>query len=183
MNNKLDQYWKKVGGNNLSDEFKDLILKMFSYDGNKRPTIGELKEHPWIKKPFSVKLTRSSIMDKLNEKRMEKNTNASSRDEDKTYRGGDMKELVRQVSESELQLYKFNDMVDHDIEVMPGQLWEELNEFNEELFEAKLNLNYNVDKKHMTIEMLDQDTGCQQFLVKAKFYALNNEIEDNESDS
>jgi len=54
---------------------------MFSYDGNRRPTIAELKEHPWIKKPFSVKLTRSSIMDKLNEKRMEKNTNASSRDE------------------------------------------------------------------------------------------------------
>lgn len=102
LNNKLDQYWKKVGGNNLSDEFKDLILKMFSYDGNKRPTIAELKEHPWIKKPFSVKLTRSSIMDKLNEKRMEKNTNASSRDEEKTYRGGDMKELVRQASESEL---------------------------------------------------------------------------------
>jgi hypothetical protein len=34
----------------------------------------------------------------------------------------------------------------------------------------------------MTIEMLDQDTGYQQFLVKAKFYALNNEIEDNESE-
>merc|ERR1712227_342053 len=26
---QLDQYWKKVGGTNLSDEFKDLILKMF----------------------------------------------------------------------------------------------------------------------------------------------------------
>jgi len=74
-------------------------------------------------------------------------------------------------------------MVDHDIEVMPGQLWEELNEFNEELFEGKLNLNYNVDKKHMTIEMLDTDTGCQEFLVKAKFFALNNEIEDDESES
>jgi len=73
---------------------------MFSYDGNKRPTIAELKEHPWIKKPFSVKLTRSTIMDRLNEKRMEKNTNASSRDEEKSYRAGEMLELVRQVSES-----------------------------------------------------------------------------------
>lgn len=179
MNNKLEQYWKKVGGSNLSDEFKDLILKMFSYDGSKRPTIAELKEHPWIKKPFSVKLTKSFIMDKLNEKRMEKNTNASSRDEDKNYRGGDMKELVRQASESELQLYKFNDMVDHDIEVMPGQVWEELNVFNEDLFEGKLNLNFNQDKKYITIEMQDADTGCQDFLVKAKFYALNNQIEEN----
>merc|ERR1712159_810891 len=58
LNNKLDTYWKKVGGQNLSPEFKDLILKMFSYDGNKRPTIEELKNHPWIKKPFSVKMTR-----------------------------------------------------------------------------------------------------------------------------
>lgn len=33
INGKLDQYWNKVGGNSLSEEFKDLILKMFSYDG------------------------------------------------------------------------------------------------------------------------------------------------------
>lgn len=163
LNNKLETYWKKVGGNNLSDEFKDLILKMFSYDGTKRPTIEELKEHPWIKKPFSVKLTRSFIMDKLNEKRMEKNTTASSRDEDKNYRGGDMKEFVRQVSESELQLYKFNDMVDHDVEVMPGQFWEELNMFNEDLFDCKLKLNYNENKKHMIIEMVDPETGSLDF--------------------
>jgi serine/threonine protein kinase len=100
LNNKLETYWKKVGGNSLSDEFKDLILKMFSYDGNKRPTIAELKAHPWINKPYSVKLTRSFIMDRLNEKRSEKTTHASSKDEDKSYRGGDMKELVRQASES-----------------------------------------------------------------------------------
>merc|ERR1719375_131117 len=182
LNNKLETYWKKVGGNNLSDEFKDLILKMFSYDGSKRPTIEELKEHPWIKKPFSVKLTRSFIMDKLNEKRMEKNTTASSRDEDKNYRGGDMKELIRQVSESELQLYKFNDMVDHDIECMPGQFWEELNMFNEDLFDCKLKLNYNENKKHMIIEMADPETGALDFSVKAKFFALNNQVEESSSE-
>jgi len=33
LQGKLDQYWQKVGGQNLSPEFKDLILKMFSYDG------------------------------------------------------------------------------------------------------------------------------------------------------
>merc|ERR1712100_520643 len=65
INGQFEKYWKKVGGNNLSPEFKDLILKMFSYDGNKRPTIEELKAHPWCKKPFSVKMTRGSIMEKL----------------------------------------------------------------------------------------------------------------------
>ena len=51
----MDKYWEKVDGKNLSDDFKDLISKMFSYDGNKRPTISELKKHPWMKKPYSVK--------------------------------------------------------------------------------------------------------------------------------
>jgi len=48
LNNKLEQYWKKVGGQSLSSEFKDLILKMFHYDGSKRPSISELKAHPWL---------------------------------------------------------------------------------------------------------------------------------------
>jgi hypothetical protein len=65
-------------------------------------------------------------------------------------------------------------MVDHDIEVMPGQFWEELNMFNEDLFEGKLNLKYNENKKYMTIEMQDPETGSLNFLVKAKFFALNN---------
>jgi len=66
-----------------------------------------------------------------------------SKDDDKNYRGGDMKELVRQASTSQLELYKFNDFVDHDIEMTPGNLWEELNMFNEDLFEGKLKLDYN----------------------------------------
>ena len=33
------KYWKKTGGEDLSDEFKDLILKIFSHDSKKRPTI------------------------------------------------------------------------------------------------------------------------------------------------
>jgi serine/threonine protein kinase len=55
LQGKLDQYWQKVGGQNLSPEFKDLILKMFSYDGSKRPTVEQLKSHPWMQKPFDMK--------------------------------------------------------------------------------------------------------------------------------
>merc|ERR1712048_1376678 len=105
LNGKLDTYWKKTGGQGLSDEFKDLILKMFSYDPAKRPTIAELKAHPWINKPFSIKLTRAGIMDKLQAKRSEKTTH-SGKEDDKAYRGADMKELVRQASASELELYR-----------------------------------------------------------------------------
>lgn len=45
---KTETYWKKVGGQGLSPEFKDLILRIFSYDGNKRPTLEEIKNHKWM---------------------------------------------------------------------------------------------------------------------------------------
>lgn len=69
LTNQIDYYWKKVGGQSLSSEFKDLVLSMFSYDPSKRPTLEQLKNHPWMKKPFSVKLTRQSLMEKLQELR------------------------------------------------------------------------------------------------------------------
>lgn len=46
---KFETYWRKVGGQSLSEEFKDLILSMFCYDGKKRPTVEQLKNHPWMK--------------------------------------------------------------------------------------------------------------------------------------
>jgi len=39
MTGDLDTYWRKTAGQNLSIEFKDLIIKMFSFDGSKRPTV------------------------------------------------------------------------------------------------------------------------------------------------
>ena len=39
INGRIEHYWKKVGGERLSPEFKDLILSMFNYDPKKRPTI------------------------------------------------------------------------------------------------------------------------------------------------
>lgn len=35
----LETYWKKTGGQNLSNEFKDLIIKMFSYKGSDRLSV------------------------------------------------------------------------------------------------------------------------------------------------
>lgn len=32
----------------VSDDFKDIINRMLSYDPAKRPTVAELKEHPWM---------------------------------------------------------------------------------------------------------------------------------------
>jgi len=43
LNGQLDQYWKKVNGQHLSPEFKDLTLRMFSYDPTLRPSIEEVR--------------------------------------------------------------------------------------------------------------------------------------------
>jgi hypothetical protein len=39
MTNQTDAYFAKVGAQDLSAEFKDLILALFSYDPEKRPTL------------------------------------------------------------------------------------------------------------------------------------------------
>jgi serine/threonine protein kinase len=79
LTGKIDHYWKKVGGQNLSDEFKDLILKIFSYDGKQRPTVEEIKNHPWMQKPFSTKLVRQTIQEQISEKRSEKTVDSTPR--------------------------------------------------------------------------------------------------------
>jgi len=48
LSGKIDTYFQKVNGNNLSPEFKDLILKFFAYDGANRPTIEQIRSHPWM---------------------------------------------------------------------------------------------------------------------------------------
>lgn len=46
---KKEKYWRKTGGDSLSKEFKDLIERMLNVNPNKRPTIQELVEDPWLK--------------------------------------------------------------------------------------------------------------------------------------
>lgn len=45
---KYDKYWKKTGGEALSEEFKDLMMKMLSYEPDQRPSVEELKNHPFM---------------------------------------------------------------------------------------------------------------------------------------
>jgi serine/threonine protein kinase len=146
LEGKIDHYWKKVGGQALSPEFKDLIESIFSYDGKRRPTVEQLRDHPWMKKPFSVKLTRQTLHDNLQAKRSAR-TAESSR-EAANSRGAEdpLLEFVREASVSELELYRFNDLTDHDIDVSPGSIWEELQAINEDFLDGRLKLEQNLVK-------------------------------------
>lgn len=138
LQGKFETYWKKVGGQTLSDDFKDMILSIFSYDCKKRPTIEQLKNHPWMKKAYSTKLVRQGILEKLQESREKKTADSSRECANSRAIENPMLELVRQCSQKNLELYKFNDMTDHDIDVAPSTIWEQLNEFNSDCFEDRL---------------------------------------------
>lgn len=91
----------------------------------------------------------------------------------------EMSQLIRQQSLETLRLYRFNDMADHDIDVDPSVVWEDLNMFNVDFFDEKLQINANIEKKHITIQMNNDDNEVD-FLVKAKFFNLATEDTETE---
>jgi len=171
INNKLDTYWSKVGGNNLSPEFKDLILKMFSYDGSKRPTIDELKSHPWMQMGFDYKNIRGDLIEKLSSSRSEKTAASSNQEGMRGGKGADSRlVLVRQPeSTSNLKNYTFNDKTDFDTTCDPGYIVEKLNEFNANSCEGGLEIEINVEKKWVKIKKGENGA---DLTIKIKFFKL-----------
>lgn len=63
---QLDLYFQKTNATGLSNEFKDLILALFSYDASKRPTINQIRQHPWLNKAgFNYEATRNALKSQL----------------------------------------------------------------------------------------------------------------------
>ena len=73
LQGKIDTYFQKVNGGNLSPEFKDLILKFFAYDGKNRPTIEQIKNHPWMKHAgYNEEAIRQQLLVTLGQKQAAK---------------------------------------------------------------------------------------------------------------
>lgn len=69
LTGKIDTYFTKVNGTGLSDDFKDLILRFFSYDAESRPTIEQVRAHPWMNSSsFNYEATRSQMLETLAQK-------------------------------------------------------------------------------------------------------------------
>merc|ERR1712226_295607 len=66
LTGQIETYFEKVNGTGLSAEFKDMILKLFSYDGAKRCTVEELKSHPWLNSAgFNKETARANLIAEL----------------------------------------------------------------------------------------------------------------------
>ena len=139
---------------------------MFSYDGKKRPTIDEIRNHPWMAGSNSPNMgkIRSDLVGELAEKRST-STNATSR-EDVNARGDGMLDLVRQTSA--LDHVKFNDMADFDLEVDPGVVWDDVNNFNSEQLEGKMTIE-KVEGKCIKMS-LPQSEDNNALTIKIKFF-------------
>ena len=69
LQGKTDTYFQKVNGTGLSDEFKDLILSLFSYNGDERPNIEAIRAHPWMQSAtFNFEATRTQLLQTLAQK-------------------------------------------------------------------------------------------------------------------
>ena len=45
---KNKMYWKELGSESLSENFKDLFSSMTAYNPAERPSLSEIKNHPWV---------------------------------------------------------------------------------------------------------------------------------------
>lgn len=176
MKGDLETYWKKTGGQNLSAEFKDLIIKMFSYDGKQRLNIEQLRNHPWMNVPYDHKGVRDSILEELQAKRSEK-TDSSSR-ENTNSRGDQMLDLVKLTSV--LNIKRFNDLNDFDITVDPGVIWDDLNTFNSDFFEDQFVIEKK-EGKHILMTLKGNEEDTQELKVKVKFFRVPSEDEEDSS--
>lgn len=128
--------------------------------------------------PYSTKLVRETIQEQISEKRSEKTVDSTPRQGGAHSRGDtQLLELIRQTSNQNLMLYKYNDMTDHDIDVAPGEILEQLNTFNCEYFEGNLEVVPNFEKQH--IKVLNKSENLE---VKIKFFELEREDEDEEEE-
>jgi serine/threonine protein kinase len=60
---QLDLYFQKTNGTGLSNEFKDLIIALFAFDGSKRPSISQIRQHPWLNNSsFNFEATRAKLL-------------------------------------------------------------------------------------------------------------------------
>ena len=69
LQGKTDVYFQKVNGTGLSEDFKDLILKLFSYNGNDRLTAEQIRAHPWMQSAnFNFEATRTQLLQTMAQK-------------------------------------------------------------------------------------------------------------------
>ena len=61
VDKKHDEYWAEIFSKDMSEEFKDLIMKMISYEPSTRLTIQQIKNHPWMTKKYDMPAAKKHL--------------------------------------------------------------------------------------------------------------------------
>lgn len=67
VNDDFDTFWKSFNKFTVSCNFKDLINKLICYDPNKRLSVSEILEHPWMKLNLEINKENNEKSDFKNE--------------------------------------------------------------------------------------------------------------------
>ena len=73
---KIDEYWSTIAqfikvSESFSPEFKDLFIKCVSHDPANRPSISEIRQHPWMQIPH---ISRDQAVEQLKARKAENKT-------------------------------------------------------------------------------------------------------------
>lgn len=153
---------------------------MFSYDPTQRPTVDELKNHPWMVKGVDVKGCRAKITEELHESRSAKTATSSTGAG--APRGDVLLELIRETSRSGLVQYQFNDKTDFDIDINPGNIKDMIEDFNKTHFNNQLAIEVNKEKRWIKLVKEDKETPDNTLIVKMKFFRIPTEEEPEEGE-
>jgi len=143
---------------------------MFSYDGSKRPTVDELKSHPWMTgKAVDIKGIRSDLIERLSSSRSEKTAASSNQEVCRAGKGADERlHLVREAeSASTLHNYMFNDKTDFETQCDPGYIVEKMQEFNTNNCNDELEIEINDEKQWVKIKKGENGA---DLTIKIKFF-------------
>jgi len=62
-NKRYDAYFKAVDGMQLSQNFKDLIMRLLAFNPQERPTIAQIRESAWLQdRSYNEERTRHILL-------------------------------------------------------------------------------------------------------------------------
>lgn len=133
-NEKYNEYWEKVQGNYLSVECRDLIQKLFSYDPEKRPSLEEIRNHPWMtaaKQPSDseAKQTVFQMIQQAQEEQAQAQQKTRAQAKKQKYNRGAEEDLAVVSEKPFVSVYKFNYMTDFTTDSDPSAVMEKLEQY------------------------------------------------------
>jgi len=170
-----NEYWEKVQGAYLSDECKDLLQRLLSYDPAQRPSIEEVLNHPWMAGPAEeeAKAQIVAMIQQAKDETAQQRAKARGAAQKKTkVARGDDEELQVVSAKKYVAVYKFNHFGEFLTEEQPQTILSILDSYRAEA-NPDLILRSDEEKKRIVIE----DPG-RHLQLSLKFFRIGGDEED-----